>query len=159
MSIFNRIKKDIVDNYKALIIIVLYFVITHFAFGYVCPFRLLTGIPCPGCGLTRAGINLICLNINKVLFYNPMMIPIAAFIVYCIIFRYIIGKRIPYINGITIILCLALFVLYLYRMYTMFPDKYPMEYVSRNLFSPIYRLIGEHFNIHLFNSVGEIPHL
>lgn len=51
----------------------------------VCPFKLITGIPCPGCGMGRASIALIHGNITHSLYYNILCIPftlsvIAAFI-------------------------------------------------------------------------------
>jgi hypothetical protein len=36
-----------------------------------CPFELLTGIPCPGCGMTRAVLCLISGNLSDALLYNP----------------------------------------------------------------------------------------
>lgn len=36
-----------------------------------CPFELLTGIPCPGCGMTRAILCLIAGNPSDALLYNP----------------------------------------------------------------------------------------
>lgn len=151
MEIINRIKKDISINYKGILIVIVYCTITQLLFGYICPFRLLTGIPCPACGLTRAGISLLCFDINKGLFYNPMIIPIALLIIYWFVCRYILDKKAPYITGISILLCTALLILYAYRMYNDFPDHYPMEYVSHNVFSPIYKFLGGRYNIHLFN--------
>ncbi|MBQ8086572.1 MAG: DUF2752 domain-containing protein [Lachnospiraceae bacterium] len=145
MNVFHRVKTDIANNYKGIIIVIIYFIVTHILFGYVCPFRLLTGIPCPACGLTRAGISLILLDFDKVFFYNPMIIPIAVFIIYCVICRYIFDVPVRFASAIIVILSILLFILYYYRMVKMFPNHEPMEYVSRNLFSPIYRLIG--FNL------------
>ena len=147
----NRIKKDISINYKGIIFIIVYFTIIQLLFGYICPFRLLTGIPCPACGLTRAGLSLLCFDIDKALFYNPMIIPIALLITYWFIYRYILNKKAPYITCITILLCIALLLLYVYRMYKDFPNHYPMEYLPRNILSPIYNFIGEMYGIYLFN--------
>jgi hypothetical protein len=36
-----------------------------------CPFHALTGIPCPGCGMTRAIVSLIGGNISEAFLYNP----------------------------------------------------------------------------------------
>lgn len=36
-----------------------------------CPFEALTGIPCPGCGMTRAILNLVAGDIGGAAAYNP----------------------------------------------------------------------------------------
>lgn len=36
-----------------------------------CPFEALTGIPCPGCGMTRAILSLIAGNFGEAALYNP----------------------------------------------------------------------------------------
>jgi len=36
-----------------------------------CPFEALTGIPCPGCGMTRAILSLIAGNFGAAALYNP----------------------------------------------------------------------------------------
>jgi hypothetical protein len=37
----------------------------------VCPFRLITGIPCPGCGMTHAFLSIIKGNIWDAACFNP----------------------------------------------------------------------------------------
>ena len=42
----------------------------------LCPFRVITGIPCPGCGMTRAMLSLGQLNLRMALEFNPFSIPL-----------------------------------------------------------------------------------
>jgi hypothetical protein len=37
----------------------------------VCPFRFVTGIPCPGCGMTHSFLSIIQGNIQDAAFFNP----------------------------------------------------------------------------------------
>jgi hypothetical protein len=37
----------------------------------LCPFRLLTGLPCPGCGLTRSWVYLVHGDIGRAVVANP----------------------------------------------------------------------------------------
>lgn len=44
----------------------------------ICPFRALTGLPCPGCGMTRAFLALGRLDIAEAFSQNPLSLPLAA---------------------------------------------------------------------------------
>jgi len=45
-----------------------------------CPFELLTGVPCPGCGMTRAILSLISGNPSDALLYNPFCFFLLALV-------------------------------------------------------------------------------
>lgn len=38
----------------------------------VCPAKLLTGVPCPGCGLTRATLSMVHLQFDEMLSFHPL---------------------------------------------------------------------------------------
>lgn len=42
-------------------------------FGMGCPVKSLTGIPCPGCGLSRAAVSLLRLDLTAAFRYHPMV--------------------------------------------------------------------------------------
>lgn len=46
---------------------------------FPCPFRQLTGLPCPGCGLTRATVALLRGDIRAMLFFHPLAPVFLAF--------------------------------------------------------------------------------
>ena len=43
-----------------------------------CPFRNLTGLPCPGCGMTRAFLSIGQGRLGQALLLNPFSIPLLA---------------------------------------------------------------------------------
>lgn len=45
-----------------------------------CPFRHLTGVPCPGCGMSRAWLAVLAGNLGATFRYHPMFwaVPVAA---------------------------------------------------------------------------------
>ncbi len=43
----------------------------------VCPFKLFTGLPCPGCGLTRSAVAFLHGDPSASLFYHPLGAPIV----------------------------------------------------------------------------------
>ncbi len=51
------------------------------AFHPVCPMYAILGIPCPGCGMTRATHALLEGRVAESLYYNPLAIPVDLFIV------------------------------------------------------------------------------
>lgn len=49
-----------------------------------CPVRLLFGIPCPGCGTTRACFSLLRLNVREAFLYQPVFFLNVLLFWYCI---------------------------------------------------------------------------
>lgn len=53
-------------------------------FFYECPFHYLLGIPCPGCGMTRALFSVLLLRFGKAFYYHPgIYLVIPAFLLWC----------------------------------------------------------------------------
>ncbi len=44
----------------------------------LCPFKAVTGLPCPGCGMTRAFLALGRLDFAGAYAWNPLVFPLAA---------------------------------------------------------------------------------
>ncbi len=42
-----------------------------------CAFLAITGAPCPGCGMTRAGMALLCGEVAASLRHHPLVLPLA----------------------------------------------------------------------------------
>jgi hypothetical protein len=101
-------KKHTIYTAAALFIIYLYY-----TFGPGCPQQAFLGISCPGCGMTRAYLELLHGNIRGAFFYHPafFLIPLAALILF-------FHKKLPkpiFKIGITLILLLFI-TIYLYRL-------------------------------------------
>jgi hypothetical protein len=43
-----------------------------------CPFKVATGLPCPGCGMTRATVALLHGDAATSLFFHPLAVPMVA---------------------------------------------------------------------------------
>lgn len=72
---------------------ILYFVFTSVTkIGIPCPFRFVTGLQCPGCGISRMLIALAHLDFVSAFHYNPFILltsPILLFIIFYADYRYI----------------------------------------------------------------------
>ena len=58
-------------------LIAIYLIIVYTGFGIKCPFHILTGLYCPGCGNTRAGVNRMQFRFLEGLSYNYLF-PLEA---------------------------------------------------------------------------------
>ena len=94
MQIFSdRIKlllNDIRSIKWALIFISVCFVFFEITAGSICPVYALTGYPCPGCGLTRAGICVLRLDFAGAWELNPFIFPIGILLAAYAVNRYIL---------------------------------------------------------------------
>ena len=84
-ALFTKIRQN-----KALLIT--FALIAMFYLRHGCPIRLLTGISCPGCGMTRALFALLSLDFPLALEMHPLvlLLPVAAAIYF---FRRLIPKK------------------------------------------------------------------
>lgn len=87
------------------------------AFLYVfkigCPIKFVTGISCPGCGMTRAVMCFIRFDFKGGIMYHPMIISLPV-IVFLYLFRNNINKRLY--NGVLIAIIVAFISVYVARM-------------------------------------------
>ena len=99
----------------------------------ICVFLRLSGIPCPACGMTRAAIALFNFDISSALMYHPLVLMPAAI---CI--PALFGKL---TERICIILVALLLLIWIIRMFTMFPNQAPMIFYERGLIPVIFNRI------------------
>ena len=126
--------KDIKDIKWAIIIIIAYFALGRYFLYSLCPMVMVTGLPCPGCGLTRAGFALLKLDLAGAFRIHPFIYPIAGYIAVFGWNRYIMGRRMgkKLKAGLTVLMVLVI-LFYGWRMWMYFPGEPPMSYYERNL--------------------------
>ena len=115
-ELLQRIRQDLHRLRLSLPIFFLYGVTTQLVFHTVCPFSILTGFPCPACGMTRAILLFLTGEFRLSFFLHPMALFWPLLLLYWGYFRYFSGKRAPFVLPLTIILSLATFACYLYRL-------------------------------------------
>lgn len=124
-----------------LIVLIVYFgAMKNFLYS-LCPVVMLTGFPCPACGMTRAGALLLKLEVKEAMAVHPF---IYAFAILAVIFgvnRYLLFRKTPeWLKWLACVVIIGMVVYYVWRMYRYFPGAPPMEYYSGNLLLRIFRV-------------------
>ena len=135
------IKNDIKKYYKGFLLVILYFVLLQICFGQICPGKILFGLPCPACGMTRAFFLLLQGNLNASFQMHPLLLPFLFFCLCFIFIKYFLKKSLHFINIYIIIGLLLLVFVYIYRFLIYFPNTEPMTYYKQNLFYNVFRLL------------------
>lgn len=135
--------EDVKKNKTALILIAVYFGFMELVLHNGCPMVVLTGFPCPACGLTRAGIHFLKGEWIQAWNLNLFIFPIAAFALTAVIKRYFQQESLDFMKKYVIILIAAMTAYYIYRMMTQFPGNPPMSYYYDNLFVKCYSRFWE----------------
>ena len=131
---FLLLWKDIKDIRWAIMLIIAYFVLGLKYLYSLCPMVMITGFPCPGCGLTRAGFRLLRLDFTGAFRMHPF---IYLIVVYAGMFgwnRYVRKQKMgKYLNAFLLLLMIGMVIFYIWRMANYFPGDPPMSYYRRNL--------------------------
>jgi len=110
----------------ALVGLAAYFYVTNLLFGSVCPSKILVGLPCPGCGLTRAALLMLGGDFIGSLRMNPIL---PFLFVYAILI--LLKKKNAARNYIIFVIILS-FAVFGYRVIFSFGTE-PVVYNPRNL--------------------------
>lgn len=137
----ERIWRDLVTLQIPFLLIVLYCIVTMYFFHSVCPFVILTGFPCAGCGLTRAVHSLCTGDFASAVKINLSVLIWVPFLLYFFIRRYLQGKKLTYLTAILVMLGLITLSYYCYRMAFLFPSEKPMTYTPDNLLAKYIKFI------------------
>lgn len=101
-----------------------------------CPIKLLIGIPCPGCGMTRAILCLLKFDFKGAIKYNALFIILLLVIVVFIFRKYNIFKKLYHSKIFWITIGICILVYYALRLIYVYPNE-PMDYYYFNLFNKI----------------------
>lgn len=132
-EILGRMVKDIKEYGWAIVSFGVYYVLIHVLSDVFCPLLWVTGIPCAGCGMTRAFLYLLGGQFQRAMHMNPSVLLVICFSVYFCVFRYGLGKKVKGLKISLIILVAGMLIIYGYRMRMYFPNEIPYVYYADNL--------------------------
>lgn len=106
-----------------------------------CLFRHITGIPCPGCGMTRAHLAAMRLDFQAAFWYHPLWFLPLPLLAGEFLFPNGLFRNKKWNTAFSIVLLVLVVSVYGVRMFLYFPDTPPMEYQPDNLLHWIFSLI------------------
>lgn len=125
-DIVERIKDDLKKNGIGCAAVLACLILFALIFHDVCPVQILYGLPCPGCGLTRAGVLLLTGHFAAAFSMHPFIYVWLLFLLYLAFCRYIRGCRPKGALQLLIVIIAGMLLFYGYRMLRYFPDVEPM---------------------------------
>lgn len=97
-----------------------------------CSIKLLIGLPCPGCGMTRAIICLLKLDFKGSFRYNALWLILLFIVVVAILKKYGIFKKLYYSRVFWTLIGTTILTYYILRLIYVYPNE-PMDYYYFNL--------------------------
>lgn len=144
LSVKNQVNTDVLQARWAIIFIIAYFAFLRKFFYSTCPVVVITGFPCPACGMTRAAFQLINLDFSGAFKTQPFIYVVSIIMILFFVNRYILLKKTPeWLKWMTVCCVLGMIVFYIWRMITCFPGEPPMSYYQDNLLAKMLRLIRQ----------------
>ncbi len=134
-AVWKRVVSDIKSYYLGILLFGIWNIVVRVIFDAFCPFLIVTGLPCAGCGMTRAVYHILTGSFARGMKLNPAA---PLWILWVALFlgnRYIRGKKCKWLTGLLCVTCMVTLVIYVYRMITQFPGDPPMTYYRNNLLS------------------------
>lgn len=135
---FHRILRDIRKNLWAFLFTADWLLLLNTFFGNVCVSKLLLGIPCAACGMSRAFMSLLSFDFKRAFLWHPLFLLViidAAVFIYA---NYFNKKANRLFTVVSIAFLVIAFAVYIIRMYCMFPGTAPMDFEEHNLISYIF---------------------
>ncbi len=137
-QIGKKILSDLYTVRWAILAIVVCLLLLRFVLYSTCPVTLLTGFPCPGCGMTRALFRLLRLDFAGAFEIHPFIYPILILAFLFLLDRYVLKADLKaFLYWAMIVTAIGMLLFYLWRMMTQFPSEPPMTYYSGSLLNQL----------------------
>ncbi|OUP63738.1 DUF2752 domain-containing protein [Sellimonas sp.] len=139
---WHMIRKDLWNIRIVILVLAIYFTVAWCFLYTSCPLVLVTGFPCPGCGLSRAAFSILRGEFLQAWHLNPFIYAIVALAGAFCIRRYILHKETTSLKKWLLLLLIGMILFYIYRMIRYFPGEPPMSFYRDNLINRLLRAVG-----------------
>lgn len=141
--IWKRVVSDLKNYYVALLLFIAYNIVVRMIFDAFCPFLIITGFPCAGCGMTRAVCCFLTGQFARGMNLNPTAPLWIAWIFFFFYTRYVREKKSKWLMRFLVIVAVITLAVYIYRMLTQFPGDPPMTYYRNSILSKYISFVTE----------------
>lgn len=126
--------------------ILIWVIVASFMTESTCIYRATLGIPCPGCGMTRAFTSLLSGHYRESFAMNPLW-PLVLAVVGLMLYIKLAGKTLGFKQwlltkkGTQVLICLVFLIIlvYIIRMILLFPHTEPMTLNEKALWPQLYK--------------------
>ncbi len=139
----KKIKEDIITYRWAIISFIIFYLCVKQYFHAFCPMVIVTGFPCPGCGMTRAVFFMLTGQIHRSWNLNPLAIGWILLGVWFLYRRYWCCKKMKEVKYLGLLLIIMMLLLYGYRMMHTFPSYAPMVYTRHSILADTFDFYEE----------------
>lgn len=106
-------KKKILTLLVIIVSFILYLIIgEHFSLYIDCPIKKLTGLYCPGCGITRMFFSILQLDFYQAFRYNPLVFISLPFFIFFYL-QSLFTKKEPLYNKVPTKVWIALIIIFI----------------------------------------------
>lgn len=98
---------------------------------------IIFGLPCPGCGITRALLYVLQGRFADAFYMNPSVYLWLVFLLYIIVVRYVFGKPLKHAPALAVIIIVVMVARFGYGMYMYYPESPPFAYTGGNVMEDI----------------------
>lgn len=99
-----------------LLILLVYIAVMSIT-GIGCPIRWLTGIPCPGCGMSRAFFALLRLDFTGAFSFHPMIYPLIVFLPWYFLGNDDTPRRRKIRKALLVLMIILAILVWIYRIF------------------------------------------
>lgn len=136
---FKLLGKDLWTLRWVIVVFIAYFFVGKNFLYSLCPTVVITGFPCPGCGMTRAVFAVLRGDFVRAWQLHPFVYVLIIYVVTFAFRRYILQKEVKSMAKYLIVIAVAMIGYYIFRMVKYFPQEAPMTYYYGSI---LYRLIN-----------------
>ena len=137
-NILKNIYNDIIHLKTFIIIFIIAFISLNLLFHKICLISIITGFPCPGCGMTRAILAALHLDFSAAFAYHPLFFLMPFFLLAYYLDPWIDWSRHTLLLTFTVLLFIVVYLIRLLYLHDPMIIWHPADGV---FFRPVFSLI------------------